>query len=594
MFGGGLGGVGAIIAGTAVVKMLPDFTGFESQTKKGLDGFSNRASALGGTLTKTLTLPILGIGAAAVKAFGEAESVAAQTDAAIKSTGGAARVTAGDIGEMATTLSRVTAFEDEAIQKSSNLLLTFTKVRNEVGAGNDVFNQSQRAILDMAQAMGGDLQGATLQVGKALNDPIKGVTALGRAGVQFTEQQKDQIKTLVESGRTLDAQKIILAELATQFGGSAEAFAKTGAGQMKQAMNELGNAGESLGRILLPIITAISGVLGNLARMFEGLSPGAQKVVAAFLGIAAAVGPLLLIAAKLATAWTTIVPLISGAFSAISGAFTFLMANPIVVGIAALIAVIYLIVKHWDTIKAFLLATWATIQNVWNSTWQAIKDVAATIWAGIVAVARAIWGAILAYFRFWINAVKAYFAIWGAIGRALVAVWNAIRGAAVAVWNAIKAAITAAVNTVRSIILGVFNGVKNTLAGIWNGIVGAVRSAWNTIKGIIQGAIDAVMGPINALRDAADWLLPGSPVPFVVGLEKSARAMRMLGAEAKRVSLPALGAPRPGELAASAARGAVAAFAGRSGTPQHFHLTTVTRQSLGNVRSDFRLMEAMA
>src|SRR5258708_1908746 len=63
------------------------------------------------------------------------------------------------------------------------------------------------------------------QLVKALNDPIHGVTSLMRVGVTFTAQQKEQIKTLVDTGHTMDAQKVILAELTKEFGGSAAAQA---------------------------------------------------------------------------------------------------------------------------------------------------------------------------------------------------------------------------------------------------------------------------------------------------------------------------------------------------------------------------------
>ena len=94
---------------------------------------------------------------------------------------------------------------------AENLLLTFTNVRNEAGKGNDIFNQTVRLGTDMSVALGVDAKAAAMQLGKALNDPINGVTRLTRAGVTFTEQQKKQIKALQESGDILGAQKVILA-----------------------------------------------------------------------------------------------------------------------------------------------------------------------------------------------------------------------------------------------------------------------------------------------------------------------------------------------------------------------------------------------
>jgi hypothetical protein len=196
----------------------------------------------------------------------EAEKISRLTAAAIKSTGGAANISADQVSALAEAISNKTAVDDEAIQSGANLLLTFTKVRNEVGAGNDIFNQATAAALDMSVALGTDMKSASLQLGKALNDPIRGVTALTRSGVSFTEQQKEQIKTLVESGRTLDAQKIILSEMTKQFGGAAAAAADP----LDRLRVIAGNLGERIGSKLLPYVEKAATWLGErLPRAFD-------------------------------------------------------------------------------------------------------------------------------------------------------------------------------------------------------------------------------------------------------------------------------------------------------------------------------------
>jgi hypothetical protein len=191
----------------------------------------------------------------------ESAKIARLTGAVIKSTGGVARVTAKQVDTLATAISNKTAVDDEAIQSGANLLLTFTNVRNEVGKGNDIFDQATQAAVDMSVALGTDVAGASLQLGKALNDPIKGVTALSRAGVSFTEQQKDQIRTMVEAGDTLGAQKIILEEMGKQFGGAAEAAA----GPLDRLKTIAGNLGEQVGGVLLPHIEGFATFLGETA-----------------------------------------------------------------------------------------------------------------------------------------------------------------------------------------------------------------------------------------------------------------------------------------------------------------------------------------
>src|SRR5262245_45485266 len=171
---------------------------------------------------KTMVGGLAAIGAAAAvsfKQFEDAQKVTAQTGAVLESTGHAANVTAKDVQNLATALMNKTASEDETIRSGENLHLTFRNIRNEVGARNDIFNQATVAITDMSVAMGQDMKSSAIQLGKALNDPITGMTALRRVGVQFTEEQTKQIEQFVKHNNLLGAQKVILEELSAEFGG---------------------------------------------------------------------------------------------------------------------------------------------------------------------------------------------------------------------------------------------------------------------------------------------------------------------------------------------------------------------------------------
>jgi hypothetical protein len=214
---------------------------------------------------------IAGLGVAlgkAVKNAAEQQKVYAQTEAVLKSTGTTANGTGKDIRELAERLQTLTAVADDQIQSGANLLLTFKNIKNEAGAGNDVFDQTVKAMLDVSRAMGTDASGEAVRLGKALNDPIKGISALTRVGIQFTDQQKAQIKALTDSGDLLGAQKIILAELNSQFGGSAETYAKTFAGQLELMNNELSDLSEEIGVIVMP-------ALKELITAFRELAPEA-------------------------------------------------------------------------------------------------------------------------------------------------------------------------------------------------------------------------------------------------------------------------------------------------------------------------------
>jgi hypothetical protein len=185
----------------------------------------------------------------------ESQKVFAQTEAVLKSMGTTANGTATDLANMASALQKTTAFSDEAILAGANLLLTFKNIQNQAGEGNDIFDQTAKAMLDVARAMGTSASGEAIRLGKALNDPVKGISALTRVGIQFTDQQKAQIKALAESGDLMGAQKIILAELQQQFGGSAAAYAQTFTGQLESMNNELNDLSEEIGFMVMPAIT---------------------------------------------------------------------------------------------------------------------------------------------------------------------------------------------------------------------------------------------------------------------------------------------------------------------------------------------------
>lgn len=187
-----------------------------------------------------------------------------QLNAVLKSTAGAAGLNAKELTGMASALQKQTRFGDEAIIKAQSLMLTFTKV------GKEVFPDAIESVLNMSEAMGQDLQQGVIQVGKALNDPILGVTALRRVGVQLSDQQVDLVKKFTETGEIAKAQKIILGELETQFGGVAKAAGETMPGSLDQMENAVGDAKEALGKGFSPIVIALSKNITDLAGNVEG------------------------------------------------------------------------------------------------------------------------------------------------------------------------------------------------------------------------------------------------------------------------------------------------------------------------------------
>jgi len=239
----------------------------EDEASKVINNVEKSAGGLGDTLGKVGTIAggflaanvvaggvqaLTGFVGDSVAAIRDSIQVNAQLDAVLKSTGSTSWTTAEAIKEHAAALEKNSLFEDEAILKGQNLLLTFTNVQNRVGEGNDIFDQATDIMADMAQAMGTDVSGGAIQLGKALNDPIAGISALSRVGVTFDDVQKKQIETMVKAGNVAGAQKIILNELNKEFGGSAKA-ASDAAGKQEVMKDKMNDLQETIGAKVLPI-----------------------------------------------------------------------------------------------------------------------------------------------------------------------------------------------------------------------------------------------------------------------------------------------------------------------------------------------------
>ena len=207
----------------------------------------------------------LGIGLAFRKMIqntAQQDAAMAQLNATLKSTEFAAGKSAEELTRTAASLQKVTTYGDEAIIGMQSLLLTFKDIKG------DNFDRTTRAVLDMSTAMGQDLKSSAIQLGKALNDPIGQLGALSRTGVTFSDTQKDMIKSMAAAGDMAGAQVLILKELESQFGGSAEAARDTLGGALKgleNAYNDLFEAESSTSASMVKGINSIEKSITNPA-----------------------------------------------------------------------------------------------------------------------------------------------------------------------------------------------------------------------------------------------------------------------------------------------------------------------------------------
>lgn len=486
------------------VQVRPDTDKFEPDLRKKLDRVDARksgdavgrsfGSGLLGTVGRTVGL-IGGLfaGAQVVGLFGdaigearEAAQVTRITENAIRATGGAAKVSAADVGALATAISNKTGIDDEAVQSASNLLLTFKNVRNEAGEGARIFDRATAAAMDLSAAGFGSAEGASKMLGKALNDPIKGIAALGRAGVTFTAEQKEQIKALVETGDVLSAQKIIMQEVESQVGGAAEAAADP----MQRLSTIAANAKESIGTALLPYIERaatwlgenLPGAIESAVGWFEGsLVPAVQTaagwftenllpplqsfgdfitgtVVPAIRELADWIGrnsavilPLVAGLAAGVVVFQTIVA-VTRVWTAVQAALNVVMAlNPIglvVMAIAALVAGIVVAYQRSETFR-----------NVVQGVWRAVGDAVRTVvdwWTNT---------AMPAIQRFWDNLTGGFTRVKDSI----VAAWDGIKDGAGAAWSWIDERVIEPFRRGVERIKGFLDGIKDA----WSGVKGA-------------------------------------------------------------------------------------------------------------------------
>ncbi|UCH46894.1 MAG: phage tail length tape measure family protein, partial [Betaproteobacteria bacterium] len=262
------------------------------QTTKSLRGMAKGLGAVAAA-----AIGIGGVGALFRNVAREAEVFETsmfKINAIIRATGGVAGKTGDDLLTFAKSLALNTLESTEGVLEAQQRLLTFRKVTG------DVFDRTIRAAADLSAAMGTNLSGATLQLGKALEDPVTGLTMLTRTGTVFTETQKEMIKSLVEAGKLQAAQGVILKELEAQYGGTAQAAAQGYAGaldtlaQRQQefllAINDTLGVTDKLAAAINGLASVFNVLAENMGRVVSYIATAAVAGMVAFRGAILAAG----------------------------------------------------------------------------------------------------------------------------------------------------------------------------------------------------------------------------------------------------------------------------------------------------------------
>jgi hypothetical protein len=486
----------------------------------------------------------LGVGLkTSISNFAEAEVVMADQAAALKSTGAAAWITGRQLQTMADIQSMRTGADDEAIASAQTLLLTFTKVRNAVGKNNDIFNQANSVVGDFSVRFKKDLSGSAILVGKALNDPIKGVSALSKVGVQFDAGQKKTIKTLVESGRTMAAQKIILKELRVQTKGAADAYGKTLRGSMDRAKVVIGNVAEWFGGKLAP---SVKGAVDWVTKFGVIMSTSMGKGASPMSALTTAIGRMFGWQSKTLSVWLKIrgaMPkvwkLLQSGANTVRGFIPHIMAfgKSILDGLKPAMPFITNIIV--PLFKGLAVGIIGSIVSAWKVVWPVFKLLMRVL-GSIGTFAAPFRGHIekigfVLGFVFSGPLLKAVSglgklgAVLGFVGR-IFSGFGRLVGGAIGMARRGLAALFPAVRGAMALVVGLLKKTGGTLvrvgAGLWEGLVRGLKGAFGSglgfVKDMAKQFANAIIKLLNVaipntipVPGAPNINLPNNPIPML-------------------------------------------------------------------------------
>lgn len=402
-----------------------------------------------------------------------------------------------------------------------------------------------------------------------LNKSMDGMTSAEKSNIIGTIFNKTDLSSvnalLANTGSTWDS----LQKSITESGGAAQQMADTQLDNLQGQITILKSALEGLaisfGELLMPAIKQIVGWVQKFVDWLNGLSEGTKKTVVTIALLAATLGPVLIVIGKVISAVGTImtvVPKIAGVINTVKGAFaalnTTMLANPIVLIIAAIAALVAAFIYLWnncDGFRQFWIDLWENVKQVAITVWNAIKEFFSQVWEAIKiifstvfeviktlvttyfnlyktiiqtvfnvikTVITTIWEAIKGVFTTVFNVIKTlvttYFniyktiiqtvltiiqtvitTVWNTIKTVIITVLNAIKTIFSTVWNAIKTIISAVVSGIKGLITGDFTAVKNSITTIMNTIKSTITTIWNTIRSTVSTVLGAIKGAVTSV-----------------------------------------------------------------------------------------------
>ncbi len=427
---------------------------------EGLNKFSNFALVAGGLGTAFF--------ATTVKAAEESEIAQRRLQQVFKSMGQDYINATRKSSEYASVLQTQIGIEDELIMAVQAKLATFEKASNAAARANGIYNRATAAAFDMQAAGFGEAQGNIVQLGKALQDPIKGITALRKSGITFTEAEQKKIRALVAANKTFEAQNLVMKAIEKQVGG----VAATTVSRTQKMRIAWGEIQEQIGNRLLPAFIRLSSYMLDVVipavSAFIDKHPGLVKWLAISAAALLIIGTVAKVAAFAIGGLSAVVGFLSKAFLFLSKTIVFigrlLLGSPVIMIIAGIAFGVYMIIKHWSKVRAFFIRLWDNIKRIFIIAMKAILWVVA---APVMLVIK-YWRQISNFFR---------------------DLWNGVKEGVSRVFNAIGDAIIAPIKWVKK----AWQDFKDWFSNLWDDIKSVGLNVLKGPGGIVQAKLEEQM-----------------------------------------------------------------------------------------------------
>ena len=511
----------AIVIGADLAPAFTKLAAILDKTAQFLSRHPALVKALAYALGATLVAAVVGGALGAFLKFG----------AGIFKVGELAGKTIGTIGRLAARMAGLSRLKNgigllEETGKVSKGQSAFDRAMAETGGVS-------KKEVQVSEKGAGAVEGKLARLGRLVARPFKAVWNFASSGASAVEGAVVKLAKLVARPfiavyRMLMAGADAVASGIARLGGLA---AKGGRAVFRASLTGAEAVGSGLKRIGSAALDA--GKAGAKAALDLG------KLAAG--GIAAGIG-------KLGTAFMAFGRSAVGAIRAVGAA---MLANPWILVLMAVIAVIILVITHWKQFKEAVVAVWHFLLDAAKTVWKAITDAVSAAVSWVVDFVKKHWdlllgivmgplGLILGFvIKHWddIKRIVGDAIAW--VGNKLQQGWDAIKNAVSAAWNAvgdfirgawdkIKQIVSDALNAVGNFLSTRLDNIKQNFSNAWDGFRNIVSDVWNAITGAVSGAVNSVIGfidnVIGKIQGAINWVgnlaskigsLPGKALSFI-------------------------------------------------------------------------------